>query len=233
MKVSFNFEQYLLFVPSSLGVVATLLMAAGQTNDFALNDNPPIGGFQFMKYPDSFRRSLFQISQESYDAFLMANINMDKIRLSTLTLPAYMDEAVRILATRDMDLIKSEFVLTLKVIQLSITDNVAYAKQVAKRFEMLSNLTNEIHMASTMSHSTKEGQLSQLKINQSIEERSLHSFDQQQEEMRKLLKKEFERFDRTADELVEAYKSIPTPTDSLLMDVAQALSGAFSEVLRK
>ena len=32
-----------------------------------------------------------------------------------------------------------------------------------------------------------------------------------------------DRFDRTADELVEAYKSIPTSTESFLMDLTQSV----------
>ena len=219
-----NVDESLPLIPPTLGIVATLLMAAGQTNDFRLNDTLPVDGFQYMKYPDSFRRSLLQISQESYVAFLMAHINMDNIRLSTLTVPDYMEEAVRILATGDWDLIRREFHLTLKVIKMSMYDNVEWSMQMAKRFEMLSNLINEVHMASTMTHSTKENERSQLVKSQSISQRSLQSVEKLRDTMKKNLENEFDRFDRTADELVEAYKSIPTSTESFLMDLTQSVT---------
>ncbi len=66
--------------PLSIAILGEVLLVAGQ-KDFSLT--PPPKGFEYIKYPDSFRANLVLLSNEGYNAFLQAHTNMDQIRLTT------------------------------------------------------------------------------------------------------------------------------------------------------
>lgn len=223
MSTYFNWEQFLTPVPTSLGVLATLLMQAGQTDDFPLNDNglKPIGGYRYMKHPDSFRLSMLQISQESFGAFLTAHVNMDKIRLSTQTLPDYMKMAIDILTSGNMERIQNELHLPLKVIKMSIGENLIWSSEVVDRFNKLANLTDEVHLAAVSSSKAKADRRTILVTQQATSQLTVDNLRQLIDNLAKSYKNDINQHHRTVDDLVEAYKSLPTSWDSFFMDVGQ------------
>lgn len=223
MSTYLNWQEFLSPIPTSLGVLATLLMSAGQTDDFPLNDNgtTPIGGFHYMKYPESFRLSLLQISQESFGAFLTAHVNMDKIRISTQTLPDYMKMAVDILSSGNMERIRNELHLPLKVVKMSIDENLIWSSEVVDRFNKLANLTDEVHLAAVNSNKEKTDRQTMLITQQATSQLTVNNLQELIDNLGKNFKKDLSQHFRAVDDLVEAYKSLPTSFDSFFMDVGQ------------
>lgn len=75
-----HFEDFLSPAPATVAILGQL-MAICTTTDFSLANKEPKDGFKYVKYPDSFRACLVQISSSGCDAFTNAHTHMDKIRL--------------------------------------------------------------------------------------------------------------------------------------------------------
>ncbi|KAI9559368.1 hypothetical protein GHT06_016157 [Daphnia sinensis] len=219
MTTELNWEQYLVPIPTSMGILATMMMAAGQTDDFPLNEHVPANGFRYLNHSDSFRRSLLQIGHESYQAFLCAHNNMNKIRLSTLTIPAYIEAAIDILATGDVRLIQQRLHRPLSVVMKSINDNVNWSEEVSIAFGRLSNLTDEVHLAAISSNSVKSARKSQLAAKQSTTQLTADLLQQSLNKLEEQVKKDLDRYDRGLKDLLDAHLSKPLSFEIFGMNV--------------
>ena len=228
MSAQLNWGQFLTPVPVSLGVLATLIMSAGLTDDFRLDEKTPIGGFHYMKHPDSFRLSLLQISHESYTTFLAAHTNMEKIRTSTLVVPAYMKEAVKILSSGKISYVRNRLPRPLRVVQKIIDDNLSWSTEMANRFDRLANLTDEVHLAAVSSTTEKTFRRSELVEKQSASQLMADNLQQLLDNLGKQLKEDFNQQIRAIEDLGDARRSIPTSIDSFFMDAGQFLADALS-----
>ncbi|XP_045028847.1 LOW QUALITY PROTEIN: uncharacterized protein LOC116921805 [Daphnia magna] len=215
MTTELNWEQYLVPIPTSMGILATMMMAAGQTDDFPLNEEVPSGGFRYLNHSDSFRRSLLQIGHESYQAFLCAHNNMNKIRLSTLTIPAYIEAAIEILATGDIQLIQQRLHRPLNVVMKSINDNVNWSEEVSIAFGRLSNLTDEVHLAAISSNTIKSARKSQLVAKQSTTQLTADLLQQSLNNLEKRVRKDLDQYDRSLKDLLDAHLSMPLPFENV------------------
>ena len=65
-------------VPLGIGALGQLMLAASSVPDISIN-NPPKEGFLFIKYPESLRTTLIQISNRGYEAFGTADVGMGRI----------------------------------------------------------------------------------------------------------------------------------------------------------
>ncbi|KAJ1212888.1 hypothetical protein NDU88_000531 [Pleurodeles waltl] len=97
MKPYANWEEFLMPAPISIAILGELAAISSAGGDFSINLNPPKGGFQLMKYPDSFAASLMQVCNSAWFAFNTANKNMDQIRLLSGFIPRANAEIVKIL----------------------------------------------------------------------------------------------------------------------------------------
>ncbi|XP_046637919.1 uncharacterized protein LOC124316171 isoform X2 [Daphnia pulicaria] len=197
--------------------------------DFPLLNAPSTGGI--MNHPDSFLLSLFQINQESYRAFLCAHNNINRIRLSTLTIPAYMKAALDILDTGDMELIESRLHLPLKVVQKSIDNNVKWSKEVVAAFERLNHLIQEVHLAAVDLQRVKTAQKEQVAANKTIEELKNQDLEEYLSNRKKQVKEDLDKQSQTEQDLLEAYLSIPTDMDRISLDLAQFVTGLLAKML--
>ncbi|XP_066472103.1 chromosome partition protein Smc-like [Tiliqua scincoides] len=97
MKPYANWEEYLSPAPLSIAVLGHLICISAGQGDFSINKNPPPQGFEHIKYPNSFRASLCQVSNEGWHAFNEAHVNMDQIRLLTASIPGRIKDIVQTL----------------------------------------------------------------------------------------------------------------------------------------
>lgn len=223
-KAYLHWGKFLTPIPKCLGVLATLLMAAGQTDDFSLNyeNREPIGGYQFMKYSHSFRQTLLQISQSSYEAFLSAHSNMNKIRLSTKTIPDYLKMAVDILVSGNPKLIQQQLHPLLEVVKTSIEDNLAWSSEMVDRFDKLSNLTDEVRLETIASSKDRTDRRTELLDQQETKKLTAGSHKQLINNLDQRNKKDFSGYFRAVDDLVDGHKSTPTAIESSFMDFFQS-----------
>jgi hypothetical protein len=222
-----SWEKFLTPVPTSLGILSTLItMTADLTNDFPLNDHaPPIGGFHYMKHADSFHLSLFQISQESYQAFLCAQNNMNRIRLSTLTIPTYIRAALDILDTEDIELIQTRLHLPLTVVQKSINSNMKWSSEVIVAFERLDDLIIEVLLATESLLPIQTSRNEKLVKNMKHGELKSDNIQIFLKNKKEQVEQELAKQSQADKDLLKAHRSVPTNIDRFFMDVGQFFTG--------
>ncbi|XP_054833433.1 uncharacterized protein LOC129328408 [Eublepharis macularius] len=144
-----NWEEYLMPAPLSIAVLGQLIFISAGQGDFSINRNPPPQGFQYIKYPESFRACLCQVSNEGWHAFNEAHISMNQIRLLTLKIPEKIKfvvqtllqelEVVKIMLPGQLESMKS---IAEKCKALAFTVKEKYANVIALIQELLEACTN-------------------------------------------------------------------------------------------
>lgn len=158
---------------------------------------------------DKFRGDLFQINQESYWASLCAHNNINRIRLSTLTIPgkrglmkfwidkvlifnipalAYMKAALDIL---DIELIESRLHLPLNVVQKSIDNNVKWPSEVVAAFGRLNHLIREV--AAVDLQRIKTARKEQVTANKTMEELKNQNLQEYLSKRKKQVKEDLDK----------------------------------------
>ena len=75
-----NMASQLGSAPLSINILGQLCLVATE-KDFDLRVEGAENNFDHLKYPESFRASLCQVSQAGYDAFMKGDSCMEKIKL--------------------------------------------------------------------------------------------------------------------------------------------------------
>lgn len=83
-----NMASQLGSAPLAINVLGQLCLIATEV-DFDLRVDGYNTGFKLLKYPESFRASLCQVSQLGYDAFMEADSCMEKIQLRSAQVSCY------------------------------------------------------------------------------------------------------------------------------------------------
>ncbi|KAJ8007850.1 hypothetical protein DPEC_G00098470 [Dallia pectoralis] len=141
-KAHANWEEYLTPAPMSIAFLGELVFISSK-QDFSIKAGGPIGGFKFLKYPDSFRACLLQVCNSGWTAFNEAHKNMDQIRLHTLNVPSYIKTAVSILIQNDDNLVQNLLPDTLDSINNISASCVVLAESVEKKFAYVTDLISE------------------------------------------------------------------------------------------
>lgn len=68
MSSSINWADFLTPAPMCIALLGQLMLISTE-KDFSLKKQEPLGGFKNMKYPESFRASLVQVSNAGWRAF--------------------------------------------------------------------------------------------------------------------------------------------------------------------
>ncbi|CAF4304561.1 unnamed protein product [Rotaria sordida] len=77
----------------------------------------PNATFSYVKYPDSFRATLIQLTNEAYNTFLSAHSNMNEIQLNMQQIPGHVKTALKLLATAPFPLLEKLLPLSLNNIE--------------------------------------------------------------------------------------------------------------------
>merc|ERR1739847_35687 len=112
----FNALNKIITAPTAIMLLSQIVLIAAVAPDFELAE--PTSGWKHLEYPDSFKTSLLQLSQSSYDAFNAAHVNMDiiertmrsmpaEIRFALLTLLTGTEEEIKLVLPSQLDQLKS------------------------------------------------------------------------------------------------------------------------------
>ncbi|CAF2109589.1 unnamed protein product [Rotaria magnacalcarata] len=82
--------------PTTVNLLAQIMVLSSKL-DFSLKLAAPKYSFTYVKYPDSFRVTLGQISNEGWRAFLTAHTNMDQLQLNMQRIPTHVKVALKVL----------------------------------------------------------------------------------------------------------------------------------------
>ncbi|XP_052087216.1 uncharacterized protein LOC127724324 [Mytilus californianus] len=135
--------------PQAIALMGHLLLIATD-NDFTLKTKSFKKQFEYLKYPDSFRASLVQLTNIGWDAFNEAHINMDSMKLHMTNIDSHLKLLVNVMTEGTNDEVQYFSTKTLKKIGLIADECLKLSLDVEARFLLFMNVTGELLEASTM-----------------------------------------------------------------------------------
>ena len=142
-------DSHLASAPYTIALLGQLMLLTTE-NDFTLEENEPRDGFKYLKYPNSFRVSLMQITNVGWEAFNTAHVNMDSIRLHTTNMNSYVNKLVNIMTKGTVDELKFFVPKTLQKIQRIADDCVTLSIKIEDRFQNFIEVAAELLEVSTI-----------------------------------------------------------------------------------
>ncbi|XP_072566045.1 uncharacterized protein [Paramormyrops kingsleyae] len=225
-----NWEEYLMPAPFSIAIMGELVFISSNV-DFSIGQKPPTGGFQFIKYPDSFRACLMQVANSGWAAFNTAHTNMDQIRLHTANVPGYIKTSVQILLQDNDELVQTLLPDQLENIAEISSECEKLAERAEEKFSFVISLIQELLEACVNAKKLYGDELEEVK--RKIEENKLRKegSEKAKERAQKTLddmNKQLEVAQTTFD---KAMDSLPSGWDVMGMNFVEGLAEGFATLL--
>jgi hypothetical protein len=225
-----NWEEFLTPAPISIAILGELVFISSGT-DFSINKNSPKDGYKFIRYPESFRASLMQVTNSGWVAFNEAHKNMDQIRLHSGSVGGYVKMAIKILMQEDDKLIEAALPDQLENIQNIAEACISLSASTEAKFEFVIQLIQELMEACVNAKGAYDEELAE--VGRKLEESKLRkqaSEDNKKrtEEYMNSLKTQLEKANSEYD---KAMNSIPTGWDVIGMNVVEGLTNTFTSLL--
>ncbi|KAF7236220.1 ATP synthase epsilon chain, chloroplastic [Varanus komodoensis] len=227
MKPYANWEEFLMPAPISIAILGELIFISTGQGDFSINKLPPLGGFQHLKYPESFKASLCQVSNRGWIAFNEAHVNMDQIRLLASGIPGQMKTIVRTLI-QEAEVVTALLPNQLKNLQAATEQCGGLAKAVRAKFTDVINLIQELLEACLSAKQGYEKELEEVKI--ALEQARIR--DESAKEAKEMAGRYHQHMKEQVEESFQQYKeamaSIPTGWDAVGMELVTTLTQTLS-----
>ncbi|CAC5415256.1 unnamed protein product [Mytilus coruscus] len=111
-----NWDQFLTPAPFAFALIGELILISSDTV-FSLEKKPPRDGFTYLRYPNSFRASLIQVTYAGLSDFNEAHTSMDQIYLHSGNVDGNVKNAVRFLLQSTPNEVDSFLPMSLTKIQ--------------------------------------------------------------------------------------------------------------------
>ncbi|XP_035283602.1 uncharacterized protein LOC118232633 isoform X2 [Anguilla anguilla] len=230
MKPYANWEEYLTPAPLSIAILAELIFISSNT-DFSIRQGGPEGGFQYIKYPDSFRACLMQVSNSGWRAFNNAHKNMDQIRLYTNSVQNYIKTAVEILLNDDDSFVQAMLPDQLDSIKRIASKCLDLAQLTEKSFIDVMELICEL-LETCISAKQAYGKALE-EVRKTIEENKIRK--KAAKEATKRAEQAYKNMNQQLKEAQESFKSamdsIPSGWDMMGMNFVEGLTGSVTTTL--
>ncbi|XP_016411837.1 uncharacterized protein LOC107743208 [Sinocyclocheilus rhinocerous] len=223
-----NWEEYLTPAPLSIAILGELVFISSST-DFSISKNPPKDGYNFIKYPDSFRACLMQVCNSGWWAFNEAHTSMDQIRLHTAQIPDYTKTAVKILFQGNDEVVKAHLPDQLKNIQDIADECLELSDATEKRFTDVIKIIQELLEACVNAEHFYGEEMAAMK--KKLEESKLK--EQSAQETKKRTEKAMSEMEKGLEQAQESYNkaldSLPSGWEMIGMDfvggITQSITG--------
>ncbi|XP_067833653.1 myosin-2 heavy chain-like isoform X1 [Heptranchias perlo] len=197
-----NWEEFLMPAPTSIAILGELIIISS-TSDFPVNKHTPDRQYQHIKYPESFRACLMQVSNQGWKAFNLAHKNMDQIRLHSQSVPVHMKNTVKTLMEGNQQAIEKLLPLQLGSIKTAAEECLGLAQEVEKDFTSITDLIHELLEACTSAKGGYEGESKEVQL--SLEEAKLRKITAEKE--KRNVEDYFTRMTKEVEEAHDAYKN--------------------------
>jgi hypothetical protein len=211
------------FVITSLGHL--LLISAEK--DFSLIEHTENATFQYIKYPDSFRACLVQLSNNVWKAFDAAHHGMNRIYMTAENIDKDVKNAVNVIeeGTKKELPFVSQY---LNNIEKQSTECVESAKSITSEFREVANMMHELLEACTESKAKYEEEQIQRKKDTALKK---------QDQIDKYTKELVKRCEKVENEVAEAeikhkksLESHPSPWKIMLLGSIDGVAGLARDV---
>lgn len=224
-----NWGKLLTPAPMAISLLGELVFISANV-DFKLGSKMPIGGFKYLKYPDSFRACLVQISNSGWQAFNEAHGSMDQIRLMSGTVDTHVKEAIRIISKCEPLEIDKMLPHVLKSIDDIANESLNLAKHIEEKFGNVMDLTGELLEVSTNKKTDHEEKVRQIKAEQMDTQFSIQHDTQLKQSHEDRLKNMEKRIDRAQKDYEDAVKNQPGAVSILGLSFAEGLVDAVRNI---
>ena len=213
------------FVITSLGHL--LLISAEK--DFSLIEHTENAKFQYIKYPDSFRACLVQLSNNVWKAFDAAHHGMGRIHMKAINIDKDVEKAVHFIqeGTKKELPIVSQY---LNNIEKQSTECVEAAESITDEFKEVANMMDELLEACSQSKGKYEDEQNKI-------QRKKDAALKKQEQIKKDKKELEKRYEKEGNEVAEAkikydesVESYPSPWKIMLLSSIDGAAGLARDV---
>ena len=207
-----NWDTFLTPAPLSIALLGQLILISSDA-DFSLQDKKDSIKFEFLKYPDSFRACLVQVSNRGWDAFNKAHTSMDQIRLYSSNVDKHVKTAVRFLIAGSAADVQSMVPDALKNIEHIADDCVELATSVEKEFVAVMKLIAELLEACTRAKGQHEEDLKAAKIAHEVAEEHMKAVQAEKEQAESKRNEMEKQMKEANEEFKDSIKSMPGAWD--------------------
>ena len=207
-----NWDTFLTPAPLSIALLGQLILISSDA-DFSLQDKKDSIKFEFLKYPDSFRACLVQVSNRGWDAFNKAHTSMDQIRLYSNNVDKHVKTAVKFLIAGSAEDVQSMVPDALKNIEVIADDCLELATSVEKEFVAVMKLIAELLEACTRAKGQHEEDLKAAKIAHEVAEEHMKAVQAEKEQAESKRNEMEKQMKEANEEFKDSIKSMPGAWD--------------------
>ena len=224
-----SWDQFLAPAPMSIALLGQLILVSAES-DFSLQDKKNEIRFKLLKYPDSFRACLVQVSNKGWGAFNKAHTNMDQIRLHSGNVDGHVRTAVKFLLQGQPQEIELMLPNALKSIENIADECVTLATSVEKEFVDVMELVAELLEACTRAKGQYEEDLKEMEIAIQVAQQNRKSIEQAQKEAEKKREEMMRQMKDAEKDYKEAMESVPSTGDLVGLAATEMLLGVVKSV---
>ena len=207
-----NWDSFLTPAPLSIALLGQLILISSEA-DFSLQDDKGSIRFEFLKYPNSFRACLVQVSNRGWDAFNKAHTSMDQIRLYSSNVDQHVKTAVKFLIAGSAADVQSMVPDALKNIEHIADDCVELATSVENEFVAVMKLIAELLEACTRAKGQHEEDLKAAKIAHEVAEEHMKAVQAEKEQAESKRNEMEKQMKEANEEFKDSIKSMPGAWD--------------------
>ncbi|XP_077180646.1 uncharacterized protein LOC143831497 [Paroedura picta] len=230
MKPYANWEEYLMPAPLSIAILGQLIFISAGQGDFSINRNPPPRGFRYIRYPESFRACLCQVSNEGWHAFNEAHVNMDRIQLLTASIPGRMKVMVETLF-QEVEVVNAIIPGQLKSMKSIVKECTTFAQKVKDKYANVISLIQELLEACINDKTSYEKELEevqtalkQAKIREEIAKKNIKMAEEYYNNIKKKTEDSFGQYK-------EALNEVPSGWEAIAMVIMEGLGNAMTGII--
>ncbi|CAF1265140.1 unnamed protein product [Rotaria magnacalcarata] len=219
-------EQFIIHGPMTVNLLGQLMVVSSKLDFSFLEYNSNLT-FIYMRYPSSFRATLTQITNEGWEAFLAAHMNMNRIQQSMQYIPKHVQLALDVLASRraTTNIISRLLPSTLKEIERLGKSCVTWANNTHNTFLSVMNLIGEVISSTEMTRGSAETRLRQTEIELNASRIMQIELNKVGETIRSHYNEARDAVKTAQSEYSRALSRIPTGFKALLLDLGRAVIG--------
>ncbi|XP_063445022.1 uncharacterized protein LOC134725275 [Mytilus trossulus] len=225
-----NWDRFLTPAPSAIAILGELLLISTKT-DFTLTEHMPAEGFQYIKYPDSFRACLVQVSNSGWNAFNEAHTSMDQIRLMSGNVDSHIKDSVRLLMAGSPKEVEKMLPLSLKNVEQIADDSLQLAENIEKKFLFVMHLTEELLEASTNTKSVYDRKANNTATLIQVAELEQTRAEEAKKERQKRYENMVKQVNKAQDEYTEAIKDMPGSGQLLGLSFAEGMVDSVKSIV--
>ncbi|XP_041059733.1 uncharacterized protein LOC121286762 [Carcharodon carcharias] len=197
-----NWEEFLMPAPMSIAILGELIIISS-VSDFPVNKHTPDRQYKYIKYPESFRACLMQVSNQGWKSFNLAHTNMDQVRLHSQSVPTHLKNTVKTLMEGDQQALQKILPLQLSSIKAVADECLGLAQEVEQSFSSVTDLIHELLEACTSAKGVYEAESKE--VQHSLEEAKLRKATAENE--KRLVEEYFTSMNKKVEEAHDAYRA--------------------------